>query len=161
MKLVPKRKRIVPPDNPAAIQDIITDLSTSVTEVTQNIEKTGKEAAIVFVIDGGGSEIADGEHGHISVPFNCSIDAVEMLADQAGAIKVDIWMDSIGNFPPTNADTITGGNELEIAAGVTDFDAALAGWTTTLPKYANLAFNVDSCTTIERVTITLYVSRAD
>jgi hypothetical protein len=161
VKLVPKRKRIVPPDNPVAMQDIITDISTNVTEINNTIEKAGKEAAVVWVIDGGGSAISTGVSGYLSVPFNCSIDAAEVIADQSGSIKIDIWMDSIGNYPPTDADTITGGNEPEISAGTTYYSSALSGWTRTLPKYCNLGFNVDSCTTITKATLTLYVSKAD
>jgi hypothetical protein len=78
------------------------------------------------------------------------------MADQTGSIKVDVWVDSYANFPPTNADTITGANEPAISSGVKDVDTTLTSWGTTLAAGAIMRFNVDSCTTIERCTIELH-----
>jgi hypothetical protein len=160
MKLVPKRKRIVPKDNPAALQDVINNVSTNVTNITQQITQgsTNNSAAIVYVIDGGGSAITTGVKGFIGVPFNCSIVAAHLMADQTGSITIDIWKDIVANYPPTDADTITGGNEPAISGGVEDGDTALIGWTTNVSKYDILGFNVDSCATITRCTIELYVT---
>lgn len=122
--------------------------------------KVTKGAGLEFVIDGGGAAITTGEKGHLGVPFDCEIASVELLADQTGAIKVDIWKDIYANFPPTNADTITGGNEPEITAGNQKYqDATLTGWTTSLSKGDILAFNVDSVATVTRVTIILKVNK--
>jgi hypothetical protein len=115
---------------------------------------------IELIIDGGGSAIATGEKGHIEIPFKCEILQCTLLADVSGAIKIDIWKDTYANFPPTNADTITGGNEPEIAAsGVKDQDATLTSWTKTLEAGSVVAFNVDSCATITRCTISLKVKK--
>lgn len=113
--------------------------------------------SITFIIDGGGSAITVGEKGHIRIPFACEIQRVTLLADQAGRIKIDIWKDTYANFPPTDADTITGANEPEISSGVKDEDAVLTDWTKTINAGDILAFNVDICTTIKRVTISLKV----
>lgn len=116
------------------------------------------ETSLEFLIDGGGGEISTGEKGHLQVPFNCIIQSVELLADQVGAIKVDIWKDTYGNFPPTGADSITGGNEPEITASGQKYrDTTLTDWTKTLNKGDILAYNIDSCSTIERCTVTLKV----
>ena len=116
-------------------------------------------ATITYVIDGGGEEIADGIAGFLEVSFACTILEARLLADQTGSIVVDIWKDSYANYPPTNADTITGGNEPTIAAGVKDSDATLTDWTTTIEAESVLGFNVDSCTDIERCTVTLKVRK--
>ena len=108
-----------------------------------------------FIIDGGGSVIATGEHGHIVLDYNCEIEQVSLLADQSGSIKIDIWKDTYANFPPDNADSICGGNEPEIVGAQKDQDSTLTGWTTGITAGDILAFNVDSCTTIERVTVSL------
>lgn len=122
--------------------------------------KAPPEAGLEFVIDGGGAVIATGEQGHLEVPFDCEIQSVKLLGDRTGAIKVDIWKDTYANFPPTNADTITGGNEPEITAGNRKYqDATLTGWTTSLSKGDILAYNVDSITTILRVIVTLKVNK--
>ncbi|MBA7599351.1 hypothetical protein ES703_06383 [subsurface metagenome] len=118
-------------------------------------------SSLEFIIDGGGSVITAGEKGHQEVPFACTIKRASILADQAGAIKVDIWKSTYAAFPPTNDGSICGGNEPEIAAsGQKDQDAALTDWTTALAAGNILAFNVDSCATITRVTLSLVVQKA-
>jgi len=113
---------------------------------------------LIFIIDGGGAEIATGEHGHLHVDFKCTITQVVLLADQTGSIVIDIWEDSYANFPPTVADTITAAAKPTIAAGVKDKDDTLTGWTKTIPAGGILAYNVDSVTDIERVTVCLKVT---
>lgn len=116
-------------------------------------------SAIVFIIDGGGSEITTGLKGHIEIPFKCEIQKVTLLADQSGSVKIDIWKDTYANYPPTDADTITGANEPEIATGVKDQDGTLTDWTTTINAGDILSFNVDSIDTIEKVTVVLLVKK--
>lgn len=116
-------------------------------------------AGIVFIIDGGGSAIETGLKGFIEIPFKCEIQRVTMLADQSGSIKVDIWKDTYANFPPDNADTITGANEPEISATTKDQDATLTDWTKAIAAGDILAFNVDSAATIEKLTIVLKVKK--
>lgn len=114
-----------------------------------------REGGLEFVIDGGGSAITTGEKGHMVVPFNRTITEVQLEADQPGSIKVDIWKDSYANFPPTDADSICGGNEPEIAAAQKYRDAVLSGWTKVLSKGDILAYNVDSVATITRCSVVL------
>ena len=117
-------------------------------------------SAIEFVIDGGGSAISTGIVGDIEIPFGCTIQRATILADQSGAIKIDIWVDTYANFPPTDADTITGGNEPEIAAsGVKDQDITLTSWTKPLTAGSIMRFNVDSISTITRCTISLILEK--
>ena len=117
------------------------------------------QSAVEFVIDGGGAVISTGEKGYILVPFGCTITEVQLVADRAGSIKVDIWNDNYTNFPPTDADTICGGNEPEIVAAQKYRDTTLTAWTRTLTEATILAFNVDSATTIQRCTVILLVEK--
>ena len=118
------------------------------------------DAGLVFIIDGGGSAITTGEKGHLEVPFACTIEQGELLADQEGSIVVDIWKDTYGNFPPTDADSITASAPLTISTAQKAQDATLTGWTKSLAKGDILAFNVDSCTTITRVQVSLRVIKS-
>jgi len=128
--------------------------------LTNKFITRGVEAALEFVFDGGGAALAADAQGDLEVPFDCYIEEAALLADQDGAVKIDIWMDSYGNYPPTNDDTITAGAEPEIAAsGSKDKDTTLTGWTRELPKGRALRFNIDSCTTITRVVVSLKVTR--
>jgi len=121
--------------------------------------KSTPEAGLVFIIDGGSSAITIGEKGHLEIPFTCVLQQVSLLADQVGSIKVDIWRDTYAHYPPTNGDSICGGNESEIAGGWKYRDSALSGWTKLLNKGDILAFNIDSCTAITRAVICLKVAK--
>jgi len=118
---------------------------------------SGMDKAIEFIIDGGGAAITVGEKGHLAILVACDIISVTMYADQSGSIVVDIWNDSYTNFPPTNADTITSVTPPTITTAQKSFNNTLTDWTTLLSASTVLAFNVDSCTDIERVTIALHV----
>jgi hypothetical protein len=113
-----------------------------------------------FVIDGGGSVISTGVHGDLEVPFDCTITQATLLADQSGDIVVDVWKDTYANFPPTDADSITASAPLTIASGAKSQDGTLTGWEISLVAGDILRFNVDSVTSIQRVTVALRVARS-
>jgi len=119
----------------------------------------GLITSITFVIREDPSVISTGEKGHLVIPFDCEIQSVTLLADQIGSIQIDIWKDTYANFPPDDADSICGGNEPAISSAQKYEDSTLTGWTTTINAGDILAFNVDSCTDITRVTIALKVRK--
>jgi len=114
---------------------------------------------ITFIIDGGGSAITTGQKGHLEIPFACTITQVTTLADQSGSIVVDIWKDTYANFPPTDADSITASAPPTLSSAQKAQDSTLTDWTTAITEGDILAFNVDSITTCERVTISLRVTK--
>lgn len=120
----------------------------------------GDLAALMFLIDGGGSEIATGIAGDVRIPFACTIEGVTLLADQAGDIVIDIWKDTLANFPPTDADSITASAPPTISSDDNAEDTTLTGWTTSISAGDVLRFNVDSVTDVERVTLVLSLQRA-
>jgi hypothetical protein len=113
---------------------------------------------IPFIIHGGGSTIATGVQGDLHIPFACTITAVTMLADQSGSIVVDIWKDTYGNYPPTVGDTITASAKPTISGAVKSQDSTITGWTTSISANDTLRFNVDSVTTLTRVSVHLTVT---
>lgn len=122
-----------------------------------------KLASLTFIIDGGGSAIAATEEkGHLEVPFACTITAWTILADQSGAIKIDVWRDTYANFPPADGDSLCNGHEPEIAASAQKAqDLDLSDWTSVALVAGDiLAFYVDICTTITRVTLSLKVTKS-
>ena len=119
-----------------------------------------KIATIAFIIDGAGSAITTGQKGHLEIPFACTIQRVTMLADISGSIVVDIWKDIYANFPPADADSITASAPPTIATAQKAQDSTLTGWTKSIAAGDILAFNVDSITTITRVTISLKVAKS-
>jgi hypothetical protein len=117
-----------------------------------------RTSAIEFVIDGGGAAITAGLKGCVRVPMACTITGASLLADTAGALVVDIWKDSFANYPPSDADSITGGAPPTLGAGVKSETTELTGWTTSIAAGDILAFHVDSATTVARVTVVLTVA---
>lgn len=111
-----------------------------------------------IVIDGGGSTITTGIKGDLVVPIGCTIVSVTMVADQSGSIVIDIWKDTYTNYPPTIADTITASAKPTISAALKSQDTTLTGWTTSVAAGDTIRFNVDSITSITRVTLSLKVT---
>jgi hypothetical protein len=125
---------------------------------------TGQQAGLTgnlnFIVDGGGAEISTGVKGDVQIPFACTITSVTLLADQSGSIAVDIWKDTYGNFPPTDADSITASAVPTITTATKSTDSTLTGWTKTITAGDILRFNVDNVTTITRFTLSLGYTRS-
>lgn len=115
--------------------------------------------SITFIFSAGGSTIATGIAGDLTIPFACTITEWTLLADQTGSIVVDIWKDTYANYPPTVADTITGSAKPTISSAVKGQSSTLTGWTTTIAAGDTLRFNVDSVSLVTRVTLSLKVRR--
>jgi hypothetical protein len=114
---------------------------------------------IQFIIDGGGSAITTGIKGDIMIPFNCTVLGWDIVADTSGSIVVDVWKDSYTNFPPTVADTIAGTEKPTLSSATKNQDTSLSSWTTTLTRNEWIRFNVDSASTVTRVTVAIRVKR--
>lgn len=120
---------------------------------------SGTASTLQFIIDGGGATITAGVKGFIEVPYGCTIVGVRLLADQSGSIVIDIWRDTYANYPPVDADSITASAPPTITTATKSQDTTLTGWTTSLSEGNILGFNVDSVTTLQRVTVVLDVTR--
>ena len=115
--------------------------------------------AIPIIIDGGGATITTGIKGDIEVPFDCTITQWTALGDQTGSIVVDVWKDTYANYPPTVADTIAGSEKPTISSAVKGQDTSLTTWTTAVTVGDTIRYNVDSVTSIQRVTVNLWCDR--
>lgn len=115
---------------------------------------------ICFDIDGGGTEPDTGLRCWARAPFAGTIISARALADQTGSVVIDIWKDTYGNFPPTNADSITASAPVTISAGVKSENTALTGWTTEIAEGDILAANIDSISTITHVLVELVVAKS-
>jgi len=121
--------------------------------------RLGSPVTITYVIDGGGTAITTGEKGHLEIPFDCTITGWTLVADQSGSIVIDVWNDIYANFPPDNGDTITSATPPTITTALKSQDSTLIGWTTAVSAGDILAFNVDSCTDIERITLSIRATK--
>jgi hypothetical protein len=113
--------------------------------------------AINYVIDGGGAAIAAGTVGFLEVPFACHVDRWTLMADQHGSVVIDIWRDAYSNYPPTDADSMSGTTNMPAISGTVAAQGAdLSGWGTQgIASGDILAYHVDSCSSIELCTIAL------
>ena len=145
-------------DFTAAGRAIVDDATAAAQVTTLGLDNT-KIAAIAFVIDGGGAVITTGAKGYVEVPFACTINRATMLADQSGSIVVDVWKDTYANYPPVDADSITASAPPTISGATKSQDSTLTGWTTSIAAGDVLGFNVDSASTVTRVTLSLKVTK--
>lgn len=111
------------------------------------------------IIDGGGVAITTGVKADVEIPFTYTITAARLLADQSGSIVVNIWKDVYANFPPTVADKITASAPPTLSSADHSQDTTLTGWTTSVSSGDILRFNVDSVSTVTRVTLSLTLAR--
>ena len=133
------------------------DSVLTVTKVTVTLKgvKNPLPVAIEYVMDGGGLALVTGLNGFLEIPFDMVITGWTILADQSGSIVVDVWRDSYGNFPPTVADTIAGSEKPTISAATKGQDLTLTTWSPVVTAGSILAFNIDSASTVQRVTLSL------
>lgn len=115
---------------------------------------------VVVVFDGGGSVLTTGIKLDVPIEFNAVIQQVSLFADQTGSVVVDIWKDTYANFPPTVADTITAAAKPTLSSASKAQDATLTGWTTTITAGDILRFNIDSVSTITRLTLSIKMRKA-
>ncbi len=132
----------------------ITGKSDWKTAPQTDLEKASV-VSLNFVIDGGGSAITTGLKGFLEISFGMTITGVTVLADQTGSAVLDIWKETYASYPPTGADSITASAKPTISSATKTKDTTLTGWTTSVSAGDILAFNVDSVTTIQRLTISL------
>ena len=119
----------------------------------------GPLGEINFIMDGGGEVLSTGIQGDIQLPTGYTITEAILLADQSGSIVIDIWKDTYANYPPTVADTITASAKPTLSSAIKSSDATLTGWTTAIAAGDILRVNIDSVSTITRVTLSLKVQR--
>lgn len=115
---------------------------------------------ITVMKDNVGATLPTGVIASYRVPVACTLTGWTLLADQSGSIVIDVWRDTLANYPPTNADTITNGHEMAISSATSAEDTDISDWTdVTLDAGDVLFFNVDSVTDITRITICLTAKR--
>jgi hypothetical protein len=116
-------------------------------------------ASILFQVSNDGVALTTGIKGDVLIPFNATITEWSLLADQTGSAVVDIWKDTYGNYPPTSGDSITGSAKPTITSSNKGQSSTLTGWTTTINAGETLRFNLDSVSTIQRLSINIKISR--
>lgn len=107
------------------------------------------EEAIEIIIDGGGAVITTGIVGDIVAKTDMTITGWTLLADQSGSVAVDVWKDTYANYPPLVGDSIV------TPSITTAVKNQTTGLSLTVTKGDIIRFNVNSATSVERVTLAL------
>lgn len=100
-----------------------------------------------------------GSLAHLLITEDFLIEGWFLLADQVGSARVEVWNDTFANYPPTVADTITGGADPTLASALTAQSDGLSAWTRRLEAFSVVTFNVDFASAIEMLDIYLWGSR--
>jgi hypothetical protein len=116
-----------------------------------------KTADIELILGDGSSVVSTGIAGDLRVSFAGTITAAYAYAKETGSIAVDVWKDTHANYPPVDADSITASAPITLSSATKSEDTTLSGWTTSVAAGDILRFNVDSATTVTRVTIGLRI----
>ena len=117
--------------------------------------------SINFSIDGGGATITTGIKGHVQIPYPMAFKDWGIFANQSGTIVVDVWKDSFSNFPLTVSDTVAGSAKPTLSGNQANRDQVLTNWGSKAVASGDiLAFNVDSASNVQRVTVALHGVKA-
>lgn len=125
-------------------------------DLAARITDTQLEAAVY----NGGSVLTTGPlTRYFRVPFDCTIQSWNIVANASGSIQFDVWVAAYASFPPTVANTITGSAKPILSSARTATSSTLTGWTTSLSKNSYVIINIDSVSTITQVTLDLVITK--
>ena len=78
-----------------------------------------------------------------------------ITGQSSGSAVIDLWKDTYANYDPTVADTITASAKPTISSDVKGQSSTLTGWTTSFAAGDVLRLNIDSCTNLRRLTLSI------
>jgi hypothetical protein len=122
-----------------------------------SIQRAPAVEEALAVTSAGGTTAAD--FRDLQVPYACEVLSWTVLGDATGSIVVDVWTDTLANYPPTVADSIAGTGKPTVTSA-TNATGNVSLWSSTaLAKDNIVRFYVDSVTTFTQVTVSLTVRR--
>lgn len=115
---------------------------------------------ISAVFDGGTSPPAVGTTCYVRCPFAGTLTGWRINGDKAsdlsaGSCVVDVWKIASGSAYPTVADTIAASAKPTLTSQLLASNDTLTGWTTAIAAGDIIGFNVDSATTLTRISVEL------
>lgn len=118
---------------------------------------------IEYVLDGGGIPIVAGYKGSLIIPDWCVVNNWVLLSDLVGSIVIDVWKIPLATYlagtVPNSGNSITGTDIPTLSSQVARQSTLLTGWTTQINQNDVLAFNVNSASGVQRVSLILQCVR--
>lgn len=118
---------------------------------------SGGDPSCLVILDGGGAAVPTGVALDIVMPAAMNVKSHTMVANQSGSIVLDIWKCSYAQFDnsthPVVGDSITASAKPTISSAHKAQDTTLSGWTKGVSQYDIWRINVDSVTSIQRLSI--------
>ena len=105
----------------------------------------------------GGFQLVSGVYAEFIVDFAATIKQWTLLGDQNGTTQVDIWKTPYGSYPPTVANSIVAGNYPAFTSTNKGQDSTLTGWTTSINPGDTFRININSITSLTRLTLILEI----
>lgn len=111
--------------------------------------------SITFVIDGAGSAIATGAlKSFPTAAYSCTINRIDVSADQSGSITVDIW--KAAGAIPTSGNKISASAPATLSSAQLSQGGSLSGWTTSVSSGDVFGGTVASASTVTRATVQVW-----
>lgn len=147
------------PSPPPTYNDVVLFNDNAGKTITNSGNKLPYNGRLEFIIHGYGAVPKVGVFSDFVIPYNLTITSWTLLANRSGSVVLDIWKDTYANHPPTIADTIVGSAKPTLSSATKATSSTLTGWTTALNKDEIIRINVDSSSTLSKVTFTLNFTR--
>jgi hypothetical protein len=118
------------------------------------------KCSIVAVFDGGSAAITGSPEVDVVMPAAGTIKSWTLLADASGNAVIDIWKDTLGNFPPADDDSITSITPPTLDAEASATSSTLTNWDVDLATGDILRFHLDTSSSVKRLVLTLAYTRS-
>ena len=137
-----------------------TITNTGVIAALTDVREFTREATINIGFGVAGEALATGVYYGLQfeVPAKCFFLEWTAVADQSGSVVIDFWKAAYADYPPTNANTITGADEPTLSGAQKAQNTSPTDWTRVWSKGDRIVPNVDSASGVEVVQVTLRVA---
>lgn len=146
-----------------------SSMQLPLTSTLLSVDSTGKvvgaatptpNGSFGISIDGGGSVITTGVKGWAVIPYSGTITGWDIISDISGSCVIDIWKTNYASAPPTISNTIAGSEKPTLSSAIKNQDNALTTWTTSVTAGDIIAFNVDSASTLTKVSLSIKITKS-
>jgi hypothetical protein len=112
---------------------------------------TAQLHSVTVSLDGGGVAIVTGAVGIFpTAAYACTINRVDISADQSGSITIDVW--KAAGAIPTSGNKISASAPLTLSSAQLSQNGSLTGWSTSVASGDVFGFTVVTAATVQKVT---------